>query len=152
MNPFIAMVVDVSGFIVLFVPALLFPENQWLGLAPMLLTFTEAVIHTVMGFVQHHRNPKLPIYTPGQATAVLFLMPLGVSYTVIVASQGLVTGIDWLWAVLYFVGSLLVTLIIPEQALKSMTARWPFERRHFLSHYYKHFMTLDDALTPAEGV
>ena len=33
-----------------------------------------------------------------------------------------------------------------------MAARWPFERRYFLGHYYKHFTTLDDALTPAEGV
>lgn len=64
-----------------------------------------------------------------------------------VSVNGLVIGWDWLWAVLYFIGSMLLVLVLPEQGLRSKTARYPFERAHFLA-YYRRYTTLEEVFGP----
>lgn len=142
MSPLIAMIVDVSVFFVLFVPALLFPEVIWLGMAPMFLAGLELVSHGSIGIVQRRRG--LSVYSPGLVTAVLFAS-IAVMYVFVVGSGGLMSGIAWLWAVLYFAGAITACLLLPERVLKSKTTRWGFDHDHFLG-FYRRYTTIEEAL------
>jgi hypothetical protein len=146
MSPFIAMVVDVVIFFILFVPAFFFPEVIWLGMAPMLLAIMELGTHGGIGIYQWRRR-NLSIYNPGLATAVV-LAGIGIMYTIIASSGGLLKGIDWLWAVLYFVGAMLLGLMLPERGLRSKSTPWAWDKKHLLG-YYKRYITTEELVGSA---
>ena len=136
MNPLIAMVVDLACFFLLFTPALLFPHVVWLTALPMFLACMEFVVHASLGIVQRRRL-GYSIYNPGLVTAAI-MGTIGVTYFYNVASEHLFTGFDWLRAVLYFVATVLIGLVLPEQGLKSRDSQWPYEREHFLGFYERY--------------
>ncbi|WP_052367798.1 HXXEE domain-containing protein [Haloferax sp. ATB1] len=143
MNPFIAMTVDVGVTLLLFVPALAFPNLYWFGVAAMFLAVLEVFAHSSSA-VHQLRNTNMGPYNPGLATAILWGV-IGVVYIWTVFSQGLVHGLEWLWAVLYFAGVIFVGLVLPEKGLSSRTARGGFDPDHFLG-YYEKYTSLEEAL------
>ncbi|HZC91698.1 MAG TPA: HXXEE domain-containing protein, partial [Mycobacterium sp.] len=138
MSPLIAMLVDVSAFFVLFVPAVFFPELIWLGAAPMFLLIMEFLMHGSIGVFIQWRRRGLSIYNPGLATACV-MGAVGISYIVVVSNE-LMSGRDWLFAALYYVAAMIVCLGIPEYGLRSRTTRWAFGRDRYLG-YYKRYTT-----------
>ena len=143
MSPFIVMVVDVTVFFVLFTPALFFPNIVWLGVAPMILAIMELLMHGGIGlFIQ--RRKGMSIYNPGFATALL-LAGIGVSYVAVITCHNLIQGIEWLWAFLYWFGSLVVGLLLPEFGLKSRSTPWAFDGKHLLG-YYRRYTTMDTVM------
>ncbi|WP_273735190.1 HXXEE domain-containing protein [Mycolicibacterium septicum] len=141
MSPLIAMVVDVSIFVVLFLPALFLPAIIWVGMAPMFLALMEFLMHTGMGILQRRRH-GFSIYNPGLATAIVFAI-IAISYIAVTSRGNLIGGIEWLWAAGYFVATLLIFLVLPEFGLRSKTTRWGFDHRHFLG-YYKRYTTVEE--------
>lgn len=141
MSPFIAMIVDVLAFLFLFVPPLFFSEKYWLGLTPMFLMIMEVFTHSGVGFFIQRRK-GMSIYTPGLVTALL-MGAIGISYIIIVISNQLMNGTDWLCSILYFVLAMIVCLVLPEKTLPSKSTIWKFDHRHFLG-FYKKYSTLED--------
>ncbi|WP_216896773.1 HXXEE domain-containing protein [Nocardia alni] len=143
MSPVIAMVVDVVVWSSLFLPALFFPHVIWLGLAPMFLAILESVTHGVLiGIVLQWRGRGWSPYNPGLVTAVL-LAATGAVYIVVAVSDHLIGGLDWFWAVLYFIGTVFVGLVLPEQGFRSVTARWAFTPEQTLG-YYRRYTTVEE--------
>jgi len=142
MNPFIAMVVDIVIFFILFFPPLLFPNLIWLAMAPMYLCIMEIGSHNGIGFFIQYRKRNMSAYTPGTITATI-LGIIGITFVTIVLKEHLMTGKEWLWSFLYFVGSLLIGLILPEKGLASKTTKWSFEHKEFLG-FYKKYTTLEE--------
>jgi hypothetical protein len=141
MSPLIAMLVDVSAIFVMFVPALFFPDLIWLGVAPMFLLIMEFLMHGSVGIFIQWRRRRLSIYNPGLATACI----MG---AVVVASNELMSGRDWLFGALYYVAAMLVCLGIPEYGLRSRSTRWAFNHDHYLG-YYKRYTTIEEVFNNA---
>lgn len=141
MSPLIAMLVDVSVFTVLFVPALFLPGIIWVGMAPMFLALMEFFMHTGMGIFQWRRR-GYSIYNPGLATAIVFAV-IAIFYITVISTTHLMNGFDWLRAAAYFVAALLVCLVLPEFGLRSRTTRWGFGHQHYLG-YYRRYTTIED--------
>lgn len=136
MNPVIAMTVDVTIMLILFLPAVFFPKIVWLGLAPMFLLLMELATHGGIGIFQW-RKKRLPIYTPGMVTAIISFT-IAVTYLIIVISNNLANWTDWIFAVFYFIGTMVIGLVIPETKMSSETSKWAFKRNHFLGFYGKY--------------
>lgn len=83
---------------------LFFPHVTFLLLAPMLLGVLEAVAHTAMIPLFGLKRP----YSPGMGTAVVVLLPISVYAVVHAIGQHLVAPTDWLWALIYMFGGLMV--------------------------------------------
>ncbi len=96
----------VTIILVLFlaVVPIVVPGVAFLQLAALLLGYLEAVAHVLA--IRMFRLPRP--YSPGMATALLVLLPLSIWGTVYATGHGLVSPIDWLWAVLYALGGLLL--------------------------------------------
>jgi hypothetical protein len=139
MSPLIAMVVDVSVFLVLFVPALIVPGVWWLAMGPMFAAIMECLVHSGMGLFSWRRR-GLSIYNPGLATAWVFA---AIAITYIVVTHQVASGRDWAWATLYFVSTILVFLALPELGLRSKTTRWGFDHAHYLG-YYRRYTTIEE--------
>ena len=85
------------------------------------------------------RRRGMSVYNPGLFTAVL-LAVIGITYTVLVISGDLLSGINWLWAVSYFVAAIILCLVVPEFGMRSKTTKWRFDAEHCLG-YYKRYTT-----------
>jgi hypothetical protein len=81
-----------------------FPSVIWLGLAPILFSLLEIVLHVGGGMVRARA-----LYNPGLATVVPWL-GLGIWYLVEVNNQNLITSTDWLLGVAYLLGFVVVGL------------------------------------------
>lgn len=76
----------------------------WLVMSTMLIGFLEIFVHLASARV----NPKR-FYSPGLITAALVQFPVSCFGTCYIVSNGLIGGIDWLWAVLFLFVPLFVT-------------------------------------------
>ncbi|MDI2035158.1 HXXEE domain-containing protein [Paenarthrobacter nitroguajacolicus] len=76
---------------VLYFVAALFPDQVWLGLAPILMGFpAQFVVHGII------TNRKLKAwYNPGLGAVVLGHLPLAIWYVVAVYQEGLIRWWDW---------------------------------------------------------
>jgi hypothetical protein len=109
----------------------------------MFLGISELLLHGGVGlFIQRSRG--LSIYNPGLATAVV-LAATSISYSVVITSNDLIYGIQWLWAFLYFFGSLVVGLLLPEFGLKNRESQWAFDGNHLLG-YYKRYTSFEKVM------
>jgi hypothetical protein len=101
-----------------------FPEQVWLGLAPALFGAPgQVMVHGVI------TNRKLKtLYNPGVAAVMLGHLPLTVWYLVEVYRTDLITGWDWLFALIYiafFVGVIMMRL--GYGVLAPLDSKHPFE-------------------------
>jgi Protein of unknown function with HXXEE motif len=73
-----------------------FPDVVWLGLAPVLFGIGQLFMHGIVG------NWKLKsFYSPGLAAVALGHVPLGIWYIIEVYRRGMITPLDWVFAVVY---------------------------------------------------
>lgn len=92
------LIVDALIIVLVLVP-IIFPSVIWLVLAPMFLGVFEALIH--FAGIKIMKTKKF--YTPGLATAVLFLLPISLYTIYFVSANVLAMSLDWIIGLLYFV-------------------------------------------------
>ena len=74
------------------------PEFFRLGLMPMLFGFMQFIVHGVA------TNVKLKsFYNPGLIAVVCLHFPIGIYYIWYVSSHGMISGLDWIIAIVYMV-------------------------------------------------
>jgi hypothetical protein len=83
--------------LMMFVPSLLFPRRTFLAMVPMVLGIFELVAHTAGIWMFDRAIP----YTPGLATAVGLLFPVGAYSIYYAVTNRLMRPIDWLFVFLY---------------------------------------------------
>lgn len=102
-----------------------FPHVIWLALA----TFIVGSILQVIGHGILVNYKIRSLVSPGTITAVFGWLPLGVIYVKYIYDHGLVTGWDWLFAVLYMVVAMYTTFYAIEQIwLGSDNPKYPFDQ------------------------
>jgi hypothetical protein len=107
-----SMIVNLLSY-VFYALALAFPDLAWLGMATMFFDLYQVLGHGIQMNVKMHTW-----YNPGMATSVFLFLPISVAYISVTAGQGLIAGIQWLYAVLAFIGIALCSVVAPVQLLK----------------------------------
>ncbi|WP_011065041.1 HXXEE domain-containing protein [Oceanobacillus iheyensis] len=113
-----SLVVNMLGWLVYIIP-IFFPQFIWLGLGSMFFGFFQFLGHGI----QMNLKTK-SFYNPGLLAVVLLHVPIGIYYMIYVHSQGLVTGMDYLYGIIAFVISVLVS-IGPVKLLQDRKSPYP---------------------------
>ena len=99
-----------------------FPDVVWFGLAPTLFGLGQFIDHGVV------INRKLKsLYNPGLVAVVLGHVPVGIWYLVEVYSKSMITLWDWVFAVVYIAGFIVVGMLtIGFRLLADKDSLYPF--------------------------
>ena len=122
LNQLNATFINVLAWLFYLVPVF-FPDLVWLGLAPALFGAPgQLVVHGVI------TNRKLKtIYNPGLAAVFFGHLPLTIWYLVEVYQRAMITGWDWLFAVIYLVFFMgIIMMRIGYGVMSSQDSRHPF--------------------------
>ncbi|MGN1400469.1 MAG: HXXEE domain-containing protein [Bacillus sp. (in: firmicutes)] len=122
-----SMIVNHLAYIV-YICAIIWPEFIWLGLATMFFNLFQFIGHGI----QMNRSMKT-WYNPGLASVIFLFIPISIYYMYFIVTNNLVTGWDWLWGAITFIIILILTTILPVQALKDENSpyaipEWQIER------------------------
>ena len=112
LNQNAAMVTNAFIGVPIYLIPVFFPQLIWLGLGPVLVGFSQFLIHGIAV------NIKLRwFYNGGLLAVVAGHVPVGVIYIVYVSMHGMASGWDWLFGVVYFFAIMIFGLVLP-------TYRW----------------------------
>lgn len=82
----------------------------FLQVAALYLGFLEAFAHVAAIFIFRLKKP----YSPGMVTALVLMISISIVGVGVVvgAGEGIIGGLDWLWAALYLIGSLAIAQML----------------------------------------
>lgn len=121
MNAHTAMVVNAGFFDGFYLLPVLFPKEAWLGLAPALLGFFQAVGHLLI-FPRFLRAR----WMPGAFSAVFMFVPFGIGYLRALIAEQPIKRSDWINALLWMPVFLIVGVVLPQQLLKDPDSAYRF--------------------------
>ena len=129
MNTHTAMVVNVGFFDGLYLLPVLFPRKIWLGLAPVLLGFAQALGHWLL-------FPRLlrERWMPGGLSALFLHVPFGIAYLRALQEEQPPTRSDWIKAILVLPLFLVVGVVVPQQVLKDKESPYRFTEQQVGSY------------------
>lgn len=128
LNQFSAMLVNVVITYGLYLPAALFQEAIWLGLASCLMSFGQIPVHAIMTPRKMHKAGLKRYYNPG-LVATFVMAALSVCYIWIVCKGDLSSWIDWAIAVgvVIFVTGFLLKFMT-YTLLANRQSKWAFDK------------------------
>lgn len=99
---------------VIYAVAIFLPDVHWLGMGVIFFSLFQLLGHVL------EQNIKLRTwYNPGMATTVLLFTPLGAYFIWFAVTNGLMTSMDWVLAVVTLVACIAISIVLPVQALKN---------------------------------
>lgn len=131
LNQFSAMLTNVIVAYTVYLLPVFLPHVIWLGLMPMLFGFSQFIVHGIMTNIR-----MKSIYNPGLGAVVFLHFPIGIYYIFYICVNRLVTGTDWIFAVLYMllvVGVIVNGLtyrLMPNKSTKFIFDKVEMERFH----------------------
>lgn len=131
LNQFSAMLTNVIVAYTVYLLPVFLPHVIWLGLMPMLFGFSQFLVHGIMTNVR-----MKSIYNPGLGAVVFLHFPIGIYYIYFICANGLVTGSDWIFAVIYMllVAGVIVNgltyRLMPNKSTKHVFDKVEMERFH----------------------
>ena len=119
-----ALINNVVMFDLFYLLPVLFPKRRWLGLAPVLLGFFQAVVH----------GTALPLrakarYSPGLLSALFLHVPIGINYIRAVGSERPTEGGEWARAAAYAVAFGVLGIGGPLRLLRDEESPYRFTER-----------------------
>ena len=121
LNPQTAMVINTCLAYPFYVAPVLFPKNKWLGLAPVLVGFSQIVLHGIV--IPRKARAK---YGPGVITALLLHLPIGIGYIKAVGRGGSISWVDWAKGLGGAVGSAVFGVAVPNMVMRDPNSRYAF--------------------------
>ena len=107
-----------------YIAPIVYPDLIWLGLATMLFGFMQVLGHGV------RMNMKgKTLYNPGLATAIFLHLPIGIYYIRYVMDHGLVSGHDWLYAVIALAVAAVLIVLLPVMGMKDRNTPYAFSQQ-----------------------
>lgn len=98
LNQFSAMLTNVLITYTVYLLPVFSPKVIWLGLSPLLFGFAQFIVHGIA------TNKKMKSFYNLGLRAVVFLhYPIGIYYIFYIVQNHLVTGIDWILAIVYLI-------------------------------------------------
>lgn len=119
---------------------LAFPRKRWLGIAPVIFGFAQAVGHGLV-------FPRLAgeRYSPGFLASALLHVPIGVRYLQALRDERPISSKEWRASVLYTVGFALAGVLAPQQLLKDKNSPYRFNRQQTAGYLSSDDPLPDDA-------
>lgn len=106
LNQLSSFILNVPAAYIFYVLPVFFPQVVWLGLAPILFNFGEALLHGIAATVRARAA-----YNPGLITVIPWVA-VSIWYVFEVDSRGLAAAVDWWIAIGYLVAFVVVFLIL----------------------------------------
>jgi hypothetical protein len=121
MNTHTAMVVNAGFFDGFYLLPVLFPKKAWLGLAPVLLGFFQALGHAFL-------FPRIvrARWCPGALSAMFLYVPFGIAYLRALQAEQPPTRSDCIKAILVLPLFMIVGVVVPQQVLKDEESPYRF--------------------------
>lgn len=128
-NTLSIMLVNTSAWLI-YVAAIFLPKLYWFGLGVILFSLFQILGHCFQMNLKLHTW-----YNPGMLTTLVLFLPIGSKYIQLVTTQALITGKDWLFAILTLLACIIVTIVLPVQTLKNKQtsyrmSAWQVNRFH----------------------
>ena len=125
LNQFSAMLTNVLIAYICYLLPVFFPEVIWLGLAPILFGCVfQVMLHLVVFLIKFHH-----FYNSGLAAVLCIHVPCGIIYIYQTASQGLLTGSQWLFTGIYLVSMILFTISCGQIFFSKKDSKYPFDKK-----------------------
>ena len=121
LNQQTAMVINTCLAYPFYVAPVLVPRTRRLGLAPVLVGWTQIVLH---GIVLPRKAGAA--YGPGIATALLLHLPIGIGYLRAVGREGRISRADWAFGVAGAIGSAVFGVAVPNMLMKDRDSPYAF--------------------------
>jgi Protein of unknown function with HXXEE motif len=121
LNPQTAMVINTSLAYPFYLAPVLFPTKRWLGLAPVLVGWSQIVLHGIV--IPRKAGAK---YGPGILTALLLHLPIGIGYLKAVGQQGPIRRKDWVTGLIGAVGSAVFGVAVPNVVKRDRNGPYAF--------------------------
>ena len=121
LNPQTAMVINTGLAYPFYLAPVLFPKKRWLGLAPVLVGWSQIVLH---GIVIPRKAGAM--YGPGILTASLLHLPIGIGYVRAVGQEGPISRKDWAKGLIGGIGGGVFGVVIPNIAMRDRNSPYSF--------------------------
>lgn len=121
LNPQTAMVINTCLAYPFYVAPVLFPKKKWLGLAPVLVGFSQIVLH---GIVIPRKAGAT--YGPGVLTALLLHLPIGIGYIKALGQERSISRADWTKGLAGAVGSAVFGVAAPNMVMRDPNSPYAF--------------------------
>jgi Protein of unknown function with HXXEE motif len=119
LNPQTAMVINTALAYPFYLAPVLFPAKRWLGLAPVLVGWSQIVLHGIV--IPAKAGAK---YGPGIVTALLLHLPIGIGYLKAVDQP--ISKRDWATGSIGAVVSALFGVIVPNMLMRDRNSPYAF--------------------------
>ena len=121
LNSNVAMIINVPLGYTSYALPVLFPKKRWLGLAPVLFGFGQAVGHgLVFNRLAHDR------YSPGFLASLFLHIPIGSQYLRALKENGPIEGSHWRKAGLYTIAFAVSSVAAPNVVLRDRNSPYAF--------------------------
>jgi hypothetical protein len=129
LNTNTALIVNVPLAYTFYALPVAFPKKRWLGLAPVLFGFGQAVGHGLI----FNRLPK-DRYSPGFLASLLLHVPIGIQYLRAMRDEAPVRPVDWKRAVPYTIAFAASSIAAPNVLLRDKNSRYRFTAKQIGRH------------------
>jgi uncharacterized protein with HXXEE motif len=121
LNPQTAMVINTCLAYPFYLAPVLFPKRRWLGLAPVLVGWSQIVLHGIV--IPRKVGAK---YGPGCVTALLLHLPIGIGYLKAVGQVSSLGRQDWAKGLVGAVGSAVFGVAVPNMVMRDRNSPYAF--------------------------
>jgi hypothetical protein len=121
LNPQTATVINTGLAYPFYLAPVLFPKKRWLGLAPVLVGWSQIVLHGIV--IPRKAGAK---YGPGVLTALLLHLPIGIGYLKAVGQEGPIGRKDWVAGLIGAVGSAVCGVEVPNMVRRDRNSPYAF--------------------------
>jgi hypothetical protein len=121
MNAQTAMVINTCLAYPFYVAPLVFPKKRWLGLAPVLVGWSQVVLHGIV--IPRKAGAK---YGPGVLTALFLHLPIGIGYLKAVGREGPIGRKEWVAGLIGAVGSAVFGVAVPNMVMRDRNSPYAF--------------------------
>ena len=124
LNTSSATIINVAlGYPVYLLP-LFAPKKAWLGLAPVVFGFAQALGHGII-------FPRLAKarYSPGFLAALFLHVPIGIGYVRVMQAEQPLKRSDWIKAIIFVPVFAVVGIIVPQQLFKDKDSPYRFTQQ-----------------------
>jgi len=129
LNTNTALIINVPLAYTFYALPVAFPKKRWLGIAPVLFGFGQAVGHgLVFNLLAKDR------YSPGFLASLLLHVPIGLTYLHALRDQSPIEHADWKKARLYTIAFTVSSVAAPNQLLRDKNSPYKFTAKQVGRH------------------
>jgi hypothetical protein len=129
LNTNAALIINVPLAYTFYALPIVFPKKRWLGLAPVLFGFGQAVAHgLIFNRLAHDR------YSPGFLASLFLHVPIGTQYIRALDDESPIEKADWRKARLYTLAFTLSSVAAPNLLLRDKNSPYKFTAKQLGRH------------------